>query len=154
MKRKMLAFLMAMVLCVTGVLWGSVETRAEDVGEDIDYSYLIEEDALIGYAELQTRGIYLASGNSAIKKISSTTIGAGGTTTAAVKCKVSITSIVERLENGSWVRVTSWTSTKASGYSVMISKSLVVKTGYYYRVRSSHYASSDGSSSCTSALKM
>lgn len=155
MRQRILAMLLAMMMCVISVFCGTIETNAEDVGEDIDYSYLLTEDALIGYATMQTRGVYLVSGHSIINKDSSTKIGAGGVTNAAVKCKVSVTSIVERLDDdGLWARVTSWTSTVNSGYSAMVSKSLYVSTGYYYRVRSVHYAASDGSSSCTSNLRM
>lgn len=154
MRQKILGILLIVILCVGVVFYDKIDTEAEDVGEDIEYSELLTEDALIGTMQNQTWGVYLAEGNSIINKISSTKIGAGGNTIAAVKCKVSITSIVERLVNGSWVRVTSWTSTTTSGYSASISKSLTVSTGYYYRVRSSHYAASDGSSSCTSGLWM
>ena len=154
MKKKILALLMAITVCLSGVFCQTVETRAEDVGTDIDFSYLLTDDALIGYAELQTRGVYLLEGYSIINKISSTTIGAGGVTSAAVKCKVTVIPVVERLSNGSWTRVTSWTVTTSSGYSAMASKSITVGTGYYYRVRCTHYASSDGSSSWTDGLWM
>ena len=154
MKQKILGILLIAILCVSVVFYDKIDTKAEELGEDIEYSELLTEDALIGTMQNQTWGVYLAEGNSIINKISSTKIGAGGNTIATVKCKVSITSIVERLVNGSWVRVTSWTSTTTSGYSASISKSLTVSTGYYYRVRSSHYAASDGSSSCTSGLWM
>ena len=154
MKYKVLALLLVMVLSVCGVCYQGLEAKAEDMGEDMDVSLLLNEDTLVGTTQDQTWGIYLAEGNSYISKISSTKIGAGGDTIAASKCKVSVTAIVERLVNGSWARVTSWTSTTTSGYSASISKSLTVSTGYYYRVRSSHYAASDGSSSCTDALWM
>lgn len=152
--KKLLSVLLVIMLCVCGIFYNDIEASAEDEGEDLDYSYLLTDDALVGSTEMQTWGIYLAEGNSIINKISSTKIGAGGNTIAASKCKVSITSIVERLVNGSWARVTSWTSTTASGYSATVSKSLTVGTGYYYRVRSHHYAASDASSSCTSSLWM
>lgn len=154
MKKKILAMLTALALCLSGVWSNGLETRAEDIGEDIDLSYLQTDDALIGYAESQTWGVYLLEGYSIINKISTTKIGAGGVTNAAVKCKVTVTPIVEKLSNGSWVRVTSWTVTTASGYSAMASKSITVGTGYYYRVRCSHYAATDVSSSCTSGLWM
>ena len=154
MKQKIMAMLLAVMLGVTGVFYQGFETKAEDMGEDLDISYLIAENTLVGTTGNQTRGVYLAEGNSFINAQSSTKIGAGGTTTAALKCKVSVTAIVERLVNGNWARVTSWTSTTTSGYSAMVSKSLTVGTGYYYRVRCVHYASSDVSSSCTSALWM
>lgn len=154
MKHKVLALVLVMVLGVCGVCYHGLETKAEEMGEDMDFSLLLNEDTLVGTTQDQTWGIYLAEGNSYISKISSTKIGAGGDTMAARKCQVSVTAIVERLVNGNWVRVTSWTSTTTSGYSATVSKSLTVATGYYYRVRSAHYAASDVSSSCTDALWM
>ena len=154
MKKKIVSFLMAVMICVSGLFCQEFETRAEDNGEEMDYSYLMTEDALVGYMQAQTWGVYLASGCSAINKISSTKIGAGGSTEATRKCKVTVSPIVEKLSNGSWVRVTSWIVTKENDYSAMASRSITVATGYYYRVRCLHYAASDGSSSCTSAMWM
>lgn len=155
MKKRIMAMFLAIMICFTIFGNAGVSVNAEDLGEDISFSELITENTLIGIAQMQTRGIYLAEGNSYISKISTTKIGAGGDTIAATKCKVSITSIVERSSTGtSWARVTSWTSTTTSGYSASLSKSLVITRGYYYRVRSSHYASTDVSSSWTGALWM
>lgn len=154
MKRRIMAMLLAVMICVTGVFYQGFETRAEDMGEDLDISYLITENTLVGTTGAQTRGVYLLEGNSFINKQSSTKIGVGGSTVAAVKCKVSVTAIVERLVDGSWERVTSYRATTTSGFSATVSKSLTVGTGYYYRVRCSHYAASDASSSCTSNLWM
>ena len=154
MKKKIVSFLLAMMVCVSGMFCQGLETKAEDVGEEMDFSYLMTEDALVGYAQAQTWGLYLAEGYSIINKISSTKIGAGGITNAAVKCKVSVCPIVERLVNGNWNYVTSWTVTESSGYSAMASRSITVSTGYYYRVRCLHSAGSDGSSSWTNGLWM
>ena len=155
MMKRMLAMFLMIMICVTFVWCTGTDAKAQGIGEDISFSQLLTENALIGMAEIQTRGVYLAEGNSIINKISTTKIGAGGSTIAAVQCKVSITSIVERSSTGtSWGRVTSWTSTTTSGYSASLSKSLTITKGYYYRVRSAHYASTDVSSSCTGALWM
>lgn len=154
MKSKILAFLLAAVVCVCGFWNGNVEVHAEEMGEDIDFSYLLTDDALIGYTEYQTWGYYLSEGHSVINKIATNKIGAGGITNAARLCKVSITSIVERQTSTGWARVTSWTNTVESGYSAVVSKALLVGTGYSYRVRSLHYAGTDGSSSWTDALRM
>ena len=151
---RLLAMLIAVAMCVTCAFDLEFESNAEDVGEDISYSELMTESALVGYAENITKGVYLADGYSIINKISSTKIGVGGVTNAAVKCKVSVNAIVEQLNGGSWVRVTSWSDTETSGYSATVSKSLTVTTGYYYRVRCVHYASTDRSSSFTSNLWM
>lgn len=154
MKRKIMLFILALIVTVCGFWNGNLESQAEELGEDIDMSYLLTEDALIGYANMQTRGIYLSSGHSIINKASSTKIGAGGVTNAAKYCKVSVLSIVERQTATGWARVTSWSVTNDYDVTAMVSKTLTVGTGYYYRVRSTHYAASDTSSSCTSALKM
>lgn len=154
MKQKVLAILMAVALCVTCIWSVDFETKAQDMGEDISFSELMTENALVGVVESQTWGVYLADGYSVINKISSTKIGAGGVTTAAKKCKVSTTAIVERYSGGIWGRVTSWTTTVQSGFSASVSKSLTVTTGYNYRVRCLHYAGTDGSSSYTNNLYM
>ena len=155
MRKRITAILLACMMCVTGFIYGKLEINAEEPqGQDIDYSYLMNENAFVGYTDMQTWGVYLSNGKSIINKISSNTIGAGGTTTAAVKCKVVVTSIVERYVDGKWARVTSWSQTNENAFSAMVSKSLIVATGNTYRVRSAHYANTDVSSSYTYGLQM
>lgn len=152
MKRRFFSMFMAMLICITGMMNWKLCACAAGTEEDIALSEIMTENALIGYAENQTWGVYLSSGQSIINKISSTKVGAGGVTNAAVQCSVSVTAILERKVNGSWVRVTSWSQTNTNAYYAMISKSVTVASGYYYRVRSHHYASTDSASSYTSAL--
>lgn len=154
MKKRLSALILAVLIAFSSVYLEGLQVKAEDAGEDLDFSYLLTEDALVGYAESQTWGVYLMEGYSIINKQSSTKIGAGGTTNAAVKCTVSVTAIVERQTSTGWARVTSWTQTNENALSAGVSKTLTVATGYWYRVRSLHYASTDGSSSCTSSLYM
>ena len=151
-----MTFLLACMIGIASWGYGCIDTYAEEKNQsqDIDYSYLMGEGALVAYAEMSTRGVYLINGTSVINKMSSTTIGAGGTTTAEIKCRVSITSIVERYVNGKWARVTSWTQTNESAYMATVSKSLIVSTGNIYRVRSAHYANTDVSNSYTNGLQM
>lgn len=152
MKKKLFSILLVILVCVTGVFNCRICAKAEGESEDISMSELVSQDALIGYMENQTWGVYLSSGQSIINKISSTKVGAGGVTNAAVQCTVKVTSILERKVNGSWVRVTSWTQTNTNASYAMISKSVIVSSGYYYRVRSHHYAGTDTASSYTDAL--
>lgn len=155
MTKRIVTVALAFMLCITGLGYGSIEIHAqEEQGEDIDFSYLMNDSALIGYADLRTKGVYLMDGTSVINKIGSDTIGAGGSTTAAYRCTVTTTSIVERYVNGKWARVTSWTQTNQNAFSATVSKSLIVATDNIYRVRSSHYAASDYSSSYTNGLIM
>lgn len=153
MKQRILTILLAVMICITGMMNWKINVNAETDEQDVDISEIMTEDAIIGYADNQTWGAYFENGYSIINKISSTKIGAGGVTNAAVKCTVKVTVIVERKNaSGSWARVTSWSQTNENDYSVMASKSLAVSSGYYYRVRSYHYASTDSASSYTNAL--
>ena len=154
MRKRLVAFLMAMVLIAMGAYLGKVQANAETVDEDIDISYLFTEDALIGYAVSQTRGVYLAEGVSIINDAGSGKIGWGGITNAAIRCTVSTNAIVERKVDGSWVRVTSSTTTSTDSLVAAVSKSTSVTSGYYYRCRCVHRASTDVSNTCTSSLWM
>lgn len=156
MKKKIVALLLACMMCIGGIGYNNFEVHAqEDVeSENIDLSYYMGAGALVGYMNNQTRGVYLMNGRSIIAKVSNTMIAAGGTTTAAVKCKVTITSIVERYVDGKWLRVNSWTATNENDVTVALSRTLIVPSGNTYRVRSSHYAASDYSSSYTDGLIM
>lgn len=152
MRRNVLAMVMAVVLGITGFINWTTSVEAEVISEDVDLSDIFTKEALIGYAELQSRGIYLVSGYSIINKISSTKVGAGGVTEAAIRCTVKVNPILEQKVNGSWVRVTSWSQTNSSALSAAVSKSVTVNRAYYYCVRSYHSASSDASTSWTDAL--
>ena len=153
MIKKTLIIILAVMICVIGMTQWEVKASEVIEYEDIDMSSLMAEGALTGYIENQTWGVYLASGTSTINKISSSKVGAGGTTNAAKKCNVSITSILERKNSsGSWERVISWTQDNTNAFYAMISKNVTVPSGYYYRVRSYHYAGTDTASSHTNAL--
>lgn len=142
-------------MCVTGILNYNIDVHAEDIVEtDVAFEELLTDDALVGYAVSQTRGAYLANGYSTINDAGGGQIGVGGITIAAYRCKVSVNAVVERLVNGSWVRVTSFSRTNTNALSASVSKYVLVGSGYYYRVRSTHCASSDTSTSCTSSLWM
>lgn len=154
MMKKIKLMILVLALCFTSLYIAPLDANAQDVGEDVDFSFLLTEDALVGEMTLQTRGVYLVSGNSVINDSGNGKIGYGGTTNAAVKCQVSMNAIVERKVNGSWVRVTSATTTNTNAYVAMVSKTLSVGSGYYYRCRGVHRASTDVAYSTTSSLWM
>lgn len=154
MNKKILALFMAMLFAIIGIGTNNISVFAEEQGEDVELSEVLTEDALVGYSEFQTWGVYLAQGFSFINDAGGGKIGCGGITEAAVKCKVTVNAIVEKKVNGSWTRVTSWTTTNASAYTAAISKTLSVGSGYYYRVRCLHYAGTDASSSYTEGMWM
>lgn len=152
MKKRILTMLLMVVMCFTSIICWDVNVSAQEV-EDVAMSEIVTENALIGYAQSQTWGVYFSDGHSVINKISSTKVGAGGVTNAAKKCTVKVVSMLERKNaSGSWEMVTSWTQTNQNAYIAMLSKSVTVSSGYYYRVRSHHYAGTDTASSFTNAL--
>ena len=154
MKRKLTMIILAFVLCTTSLFTVDMEANAKETEEDVTYESLFTEDALIGDMESQTWGVYLSAGRSIINDAGGGKIGAGGLTTAAKKCTVSVNAIVERKEGSSWVRVTSWTVTNTNALVASASKTISVASGYYYRVRCVHRAATDASNSCTSSLWM
>lgn len=154
MKKKLMMMVLALVLCVTSIFTVEFKANAEEIGEDVPYESLLTEDALVGHMQSQTWGVYLVDGTSIINDAGGGKIGAGGITSAAIKCTVSVNVVVERKVSGSWVRVTSWTVTNSNSLLACASKTISVAGGYYYRVRCVHRASTDASSSFTDALWM
>lgn len=154
MRKRIISFLLAMMFSVSGIITNNFVSEAEEIAQDVELATIMTDDALIGYAQAVTRGQYLASGHSIINDAGGGKIGWGGITNAAVRCKVTVNAIVERKVDGSWVRVTSATTTNTNALTAVVSKTLSVASGYYYRVRCVHYAASDGSSSYTSGLWM
>lgn len=153
MKKRVLTLLLAIMMCITGMMSWNVEVKAETIDEDIALSDIMTDDAVVGYSQNQTWGVYYSDGYSIINKISSSKAGVGGVTNANVKCTVTVNTILERKNSsGSWERVTSWVQTNQNAYSAIISKSVIVASGYYYRVRCYHYAGTDSSSSFTDGL--
>lgn len=153
MKKRIVTLLLAFVLCLTGIVNWKVEAKAETTSEDIALSEIMTDDAIVGYSQNQTWGVYYSDGYSIINKISSTKVGAGGVTNANKRCTVSVNAILERKNSaGNWERVGSWVQTNQNAFSAMISKSVTVASGYYYRVRCYHDAGTDASTSSTSAL--
>ena len=69
MKKRILNILLAIMLCLVGVVNPGIEAKAEAVGEDIALSDIMTDDALIGYAQNQTWGVYFSDGNSIINRI-------------------------------------------------------------------------------------
>ncbi len=145
--RKKVKQIISMLLVMTLILGIGIGVS----GKKVQAAEEIQEE--IGYTDIQTRGIYLQSGSSKISKVGSGKINAGGQTIAQKKVgTVSINVNIERKVNGEWEQYTSWTTTKYNTISVLSHKTLTVPKGYYYRVKSVHYANSDVSSSGTSGL--
>lgn len=98
MWKKIAIFALAFLISLTGISGNSMEVCADDIGEEVDASELLAEDAFIGYTENLTKGSYLSHGYSAIKDGGTGKIIAGGGTNSTTRCTVTLNVIVERLE--------------------------------------------------------
>lgn len=155
MKKRMVtcfgSFLLVLTLLVS--TWMGVE--ASDRVPMLDGSYLIREEESIGFATPITRGLDLQTGYSKLVRLGPGVIYAGGTTIAQHTVEsVQVSVIVERAEGegDDWHYVTNWHAENNNADSVNTSRRLEVEGGYYYRVRCTHSAGNDMSSSFTDGI--
>ena len=149
-----------MSICLTAMLVGGLsmtsmqETRAAE-GKVIDGSELTHEEESIGYDTKITRGEDLLTGYSKCTKLDNGKIYAGGTAVARQVVKsVQIAVIVERAkeEDKEWSYYDNWKKENKNTNRAMSNRTLYVDGGYYYRVRCTHVANSDMSSSFTDGI--
>lgn len=147
-------------VCLTTLLVGGLsmtsmqEARAAE-GKVIDGSELTHEEESIGYDTKITRGEDLLTGYSKCTKLGDGKIYAGGTTIAAQVVKsVQIVVIVERAkeDDTEWSYYDDWRKENKNTNRAMSNRTLYVDGGYYYRVRCTHVANSDMSSSFTDGI--
>ena len=147
-------------VCLTTLLVGGLsmtsmqEARAAE-GKVIDGSELTHEEESIGYDTKITRGADLLTGYSKCTKLGDGKIYAGGTTIAAQVVKsVQIVVIVERAkeDDTEWSYYDNWRKENKNTNRAMSNRTLYVDGGYYYRVRCTHVANSDMSSSFTNGV--
>lgn len=121
----------------------------------IDGSYLTHEDESIGYDTKITRGEYLMTGYSKGVRLDAGVFYAGGTTIARETVeRVGITVMVERAQEGDeeWSFYDGWQKFNENADRVSSNQRLEVEGGYYYRVRCTHSANDDVSSSFTDGV--
>ena len=137
------------------VLVAKVECQAASNEAMIDGSYLIHAEESIGYATGRTRGEDLMTGYSKIVRLGPGKIYAGGTTIAAHTVdEVGVGVIIERAQEGddAWETYDGWEKFNENTDRVASNRTLDVEGGYYYRVRCTHSANSDMSSSFTNGV--
>ena len=143
------------VMLVGGLSMTSMQEVKAAEGKVIDGSVLTHDEESIGYDTKITRGEDLLTGYSKCTKLGKGKIYAGGTTIAAhVVESVQIAVIVERAkeEDNEWTTYDGWQKENLNNNRVMSNRTLYVDGGYYYRVRCTHVANSDMSSSFTDGI--
>ncbi len=154
MKKRVIS--LALVLSLTLGMMLSVNTvQASDERLMIDGSVLTYEDESIGYDTKITRGIYLLTGYSKGVELGANLFYAGGSTVATQTVdRVGVDVFVERAQEGddSWDYVDSWSARNDNADRVSSNRRMNVEGGYYYRVRSYHYANDEVSTSSTDGV--
>lgn len=154
MKKKIVSVCLTALL-VGGLSMTSMQKARAAEGKVIDGSKLTHEEESIGYDTKITRGEDLLTGYSKCTKLGKGKIYAGGTTIAAQVVKsVQIVVIVERAkeDDTEWSYYDDWRKENKNTNRAMSNRTLYVDGGYYYRVRCTHVANSDMSSSFTNGV--
>ncbi len=155
MKNKIISVGFTLILFLSLLVANAADTKASSFIPIVDGSYLTYDDESIGYATKMTRGIDLLNGYSKVVRLGPGNIYAGGTTVAAHTVeKVKIAVLVERIkgEGYSWEYYANWAKENEDSNRVSANRELKVEGGYYYRVRCTHSANDDVSSSFTNGI--
>ena len=155
MKKRFLSGCLAAVLTLCMLLSATCFAEAESDEPMLDGSKLTYNNESIGYDTKITRGQYLMTGYSKIVVLGPEKIYVGGTTVATQDVEtVMIGVIVERTtdEDTPWARYEGWIKENKNTDRVNSTKMMEVEGGYYYRVRCTHSANDDVSSSFTDGV--
>lgn len=161
-KRKISAIVTLMLVISLSVVTATDTKAAEETKVKsteelpmIDGSYLIKDEESVGATTSMTRGADLMTGYSKVRRLGAGEIYAGGTTIASHTVdRIGVAVIVERAKEGdtSWEFWESWQKFNENTDRVSSSKRLKVEGDYYYRVRCTHSAGVDMSSSFTDGI--
>ena len=155
MRKKLLSLGCILILMASMLTICKINVQASSELPMIDGSYLTHDDESIGYDTKITRGEDLLTGYSKGVRLGAGVFYAGGTTVAAHTVDtVGIGVIVERAQEGDdhWTYYDNWEKFNQNADKVSANRRLEVEGGYYYRVRCTHSANSDVSSSFTNGV--
>ena len=154
MKKRILSALCVVLLFFSIPFFTAVPAQAAD-SPVLDGSRLLKDKESIGYDTKLTRGVDLLTGYSKIVRMGPGKIYAGGTTIAAHEVEsVRVGVMIERAQEGDteWEYYDSWQKENNNTDRVGSNRTLEVEGGYYYRVRCTHSANDDVSSSFTDGV--
>ena len=144
---------LVMVTCMLLISFTDVQAESDEI--ILDGSYLTQDEESIGYDAKLTRGVDLLTGYSKCVRKGPGLLYAGGTTIAAHTVdQVKIAVMIERAQKGDtqWTFYDLWTKENRNADRVGSNRMLNVEGGYHYRVRCTHSANYDMSSSFTDGI--
>lgn len=154
MKKRILSALCVALLFFSIPFFTAVPAQAADEPV-LDGSKLVLDKESLGYDTKITKGVDLLTGYSKVVRLGPEKIYAGGTTIAAHEVeRIKIAVIVERAQEGDthWTFYDSWQKANENTDRVGSNRMMEVEGGYYYRVRCTHSANDDVSSSFTDGV--
>lgn len=145
---------LAGMLCLS-VCAVPVHAAGPQVGEVVDGTLLTEDTQSQGSQEFNWSftpegaampfGQYYSLGHSLLALNTATTVYVEGKTKCHQVCnKVTVTSVLQKLVNGSWRYVTERTATAYNTASANVYSTIPVSGGTHYRVVSTHTATKNG----------
>lgn len=155
MKKKILSACCVALLVFSMPFFSAGKVQAAADEPVLDGSALTKEGESTGYDTKVTRGVDLLTGYSKVVRLGPGKIYAGGTTIASHKVdRVMISVMVERAQEGDtqWTFYDGWQKTNENTDRVGANRTMEVEGGYYYRVRCTHSANNDVSSSFTDGV--
>lgn len=155
MKKRIMSVCFALLLMSNMLLISTTNVKASSDDPVLDGSYLTRDEESIGYDTKITRGEDLLTGYSKCVRLGPGKLYAGGTTIAAHEVEqVKVGVMIERAQEGDteWEYYDSWQKENLNMDRVASNRSLDVEGGYYYRVRCTHSANYDMSSSFTDGI--
>ncbi len=148
-------------ICILSVMASiaSINVEAEDIGNSgrlVDGSYLTYDDYSVGSSSNEMlRGEHLMDGDSIITKTGNGKIYTYGQTTANHDVDfVAVIVYVDRYHEDTekWGQIDGRVKDARDTYYVISTKTLMVDRGYFYRVRSEHFAGNDDEEMYDSAI--
>lgn len=150
MKRISRRLLMFVCLTICFGFANIIPVMAEEVTTDLETDTDFSEDT--SYSIL--RGNNLNFGTTTVKKMASNKVAVSGITQCHHECDtVYLNLYLERKVNGSYSTYKSWKFTSSNASNLTKDITVIVPSGYYYRVRGYHAAKDGSKESLTTLTK-
>ncbi|HIV39422.1 MAG TPA: hypothetical protein H9747_10585 [Candidatus Blautia stercorigallinarum] len=143
--KKIIGLMLALLIMVGMNTTTYASEYIPSLGDTVDGSLLTDEDSAESILYNRTRGNILNSGVARISNNGDGSVNAYGAVLPAVQCDtLRLTINIQRLQNGTWVNVKSYSSTAYNATYLTKSYNCTVTRGYYYRVMAGCIATKGG----------
>ena len=143
--RKVIGLMLSLLLIIGMNITIYASEPLPSLGETVDGSLLTDEDSAESILYNRARGNILNSGLARITNNGDGSVNAYGAVLPAVQCDtLKLTINIQRLQNGTWINVKSYSSTAYNASLLTKSYNCSVTKGYYYRVMAGCIATKEG----------